>query len=169
MEKLEKYINENLEQISSYEMPQGHKERFKAKLAAQEATAIPQQRKISFWNRRRILSVASVAAVVAIGVFAAFSPAAQEMFFRYEIKKYAEQIYIEESQIMQMLGEDEQYMINNLKTITEDAIPLEEQLPAELPLEKKAEILLKYYKAKSASLKNFRTLYAHGGETETEY
>ena len=149
------------------------------KLAAQEAyvqepalledAAAPQRQKIAFWNRKRILSTASVAAVVAIGLFTIFSPAAQEMFFRYEIKKYAEQIYIEESQIMQMLGEDEQYMINNLKTITEDAIPLEEQLPAELPIKKKAEILLKYYKAKSTSLKNFKTLYAHGGETETDY
>ena len=173
MENLEKYINDNLEQLGSYEMPQGHKERFMARMAAQEpqetVAASPERRKITFWNRRRIISAASAAAVVAIGLFATLNPAVQEMFYRHEIKKCAQQIYIEESEILQMLGEDEQYMINNLKTITEEAVPLEEQLPAELSPEKRAEILIRYYKAKSASLKSFKTLYAHGGETETDY
>ena len=169
MEKLEKYINENLEQISSCEMPQGHKERFKAKRAAQEATAIPQQRKISFWNRRRILSAASVAAVVAIGIITALNPAVQEKIYSYQVHKSAQQIYIEETEILQMLGEDEQYMINNLKTITEEAVPLADQLPQELSPKEKAEILIQYYKAKTASLKKFKTLYAMGVETETDY
>lgn len=173
MENLEKYINDNLEQLGSYEMPQGHKERFMARMAAQEpqetVAASPERRKITFWNRRRIISAASAAAVVAIGLFATLNPSVQEMFYRHEIKKCAQQIYIEESEILQMLGEDEQYMINNLKTITEEAIPLEEQLPAELSPEKRAEILIRYYKAKSSSLKSFKTLYAQGGETETDY
>lgn len=173
MENLEKYINDNLEQLGSYEMPQGHKERFMARMAAQEpqetVAASPERRKITFWNRRRIISAASAAAVVAIGLFATLNPAVQEMFYRHEIKKCAQQIYIEESEILQMLGEDEQYMINNLKTITEEAVPLEEQLPAELSPEKRAEILIRYYKAKSSSLKSFKTLYAQGGETETDY
>lgn len=173
MENLEKYINDNLEQLGSYEMPQGHKERFIARMAAQEpqetVAASPERRKITFWNRRRIISAASVAAVVAIGMFATLNPSVQEMFYRHEIKKCAQQIYIEESEILQMLGEDEQYMINNLKTITEEAVPLEEQLPAELSPEKRAEILIRYYKAKSSSLKSFKTLYAQGGVTETDY
>ena len=182
---MEKYINENLEQISNCEMPQGHKERFMAKLAAQEAVqeaaqeasaqgsaahgATPHHRKITFWNRRRIISAASVAAVVAIGLITALNPAVQEMFYRHEIKKCAQQIYIEESEILQMLGEDEQYMINNLKTITEEAVPLADQLPQELSPKEKAEILIQYYKAKTASLKKFKTLYAMGVETETDY
>jgi hypothetical protein len=70
---------------------------------------------------------------------------------------------------MQMLGEDEQYMINSLKTITEEAVPLAEQLPEELSPRQRAEILIRYYKAKTASLKSFKTLYAQGGETDTEY
>lgn len=184
MENLEKYINDNLEQLGSYEMPQGHKERFLARLAAQELnesasqakaaapqteSTAPHSKKITFWNRRRIISAASVAAVVAIGMLATLNPSVQEMFYRHEIKKCAQQIYIEESEILQMLEEDEQYMINNLKTITEEAVPLEEQLPAELSPEKRAEILIRYYKAKSSSLKNFKTLYAQGGVTETDY
>ena len=178
---MEKYINDNLEQLGSYEMPQGHKERFMARLAAQEAVqeasaqgsaahwATPHLRKITFWNRRRILSAASAAAVVAIGLITALNPAVQEMFYRHEIKKCAQQIYIEESEILQMLGEDEQYMINNLKTITEEAVPLADQLPQELSPKEKAEILIQYYKAKTASLKKFKTLYAMGVETETDY
>lgn len=129
----------------------------------------PQRRKITFWNRRRILSTASAAAVVAIGLITALSPAVQEAICNYRIQKSAQQIYIVESEIMQMLGEDEQYMINSLKTITEEAVPLAEQLPAELSPQQRAEILINYYKAKTASLKSFKTLYAQGGETNTEY
>ena len=183
MEKLEKYINENLEQISSCEMPQGHKERFKAKLAAQvqeareqavqEAAELerkaPHRRKTAFWNRRRILSTASVAAVVAIGIITALNPAVQEKIYSYQVHKSAQQIYIEESEIMQMLGEDELYMINNLKSITEEAVPLADILPPELSPKQRAEILIQYYKTKTASLKKFKTIYAMGGETETDY
>ena len=180
MENLEKYINENLEQISSCEMPQGHKERFMAKLAAQEPAqeasaqgsatheAPLQHRKITFWNRRRIFSAVS-AAVVAIGLITALSPAVQEAICTYRVQKSAQQIYIVESEIMQMLGEDEQYMINNLKTITEEAVPLADILPPELSPKQRADILIQYYKAKIASLKKFKTLYAMGGETETDY
>ena len=170
MENLEKYINDNLEQLGSYEMPQGHKERFMARLAAQEPQeAVPERKKITFWNRRRIISAASVAAVVAIGLITALNPAVQEKIYAYQIHKSAQQIYIEETQIMQMLGENEQYMINNLKTITEEAIPLADILPAELSPKQRAEILIQYYKAKTASLKKFKTLYAMGAETETDY
>jgi hypothetical protein len=177
MDNLEKYINDNLEQLDSYEMPQGHKERFMARLAALEKSAqdmtaqepAPQRRKITFWNRKRIISAVSAAAVVAIGLITALSPAVQEAVYTYRIQKSAQQIYIVESEIMQMLGEDEQYMINSLKTITEEAVPLAEQLPAELSPRQRAEILIRYYKAKTASLKSFKTLYAQGGETDTEY
>ena len=181
MENLEKYINENLEQISSCEMPQGHKERFMAKLAAQEPVqdasaqgsatheAPPHHRKITFWNRRRILSAASAAAVVAIGFITILNPAVQEKIYSYQVHRSAQQIYIEETEILQMLGEDEQYMINNLKTITEEAVPLADILPAELTPKQRAEILTQYYKAKTASLKKFKKLYAMGGETETDY
>ena len=177
MDNLEKYINDNLEQLGSYEMPQGHKERFMARLAAQvkhvqeDPVQKPaqQRRTITFWNRKRILSAASAAAVVAIGLITSLSPAVQEAVYTYRIQKSAQQIYIEESEIMQMLGEDEQYMINSLKTITEEAVPLAEQLPAELSPRQRAEILIRYYKAKTASLKSFKTLYAQGGETDSEY
>mgnify|MGYP003305251998 CR=1 FL=1 len=148
-----------------------------ARLAAQEKSAqkvtaqehAPQRQKNTFWNRRRIFSAVSAAAVVAIGLITALSPAVQEAICNYRIQKSAQQIYIVESEIMQMLGEDEQYMINSLKTITEEAVPLAEQLPAELSPRQRAEILINYYKAKTASLKSFKTLYAQGGETNTEY
>ena len=178
MENLEQYIKENLEQISSCEIPQGHKERFMAKLAAQERepleqaaqeAAVPHRRKITFWNRRRIISAASAAAVIAIGLITALNPAVQEQIYSYRVHKSAQQIYIEDTEIMQMLGEDEQYMINNLKSITEEAVPLADQLPQELSPKERAEILTQYYKAKTASLKKFKTLYAMGGETGTEY
>ena len=159
MENLEQYIKDNLEQINNCEMPQGHKQRFMAKLQT------PQRRKITFWNRKRILSITTAAAVAAIII----SPLARNIIYNWQIKKCVQQIRIEESQIMQMLGEDEQYMVNNLKTITEEAVPLADQLPPELSQKERTKILIQYYKAKTESLKKIKTLYAMGADTETDY
>ena len=78
--------------------------------------------------------------------------------YSIEIQEMAQEMYMEEADILIMLGGKDQNIINSIKSITEEAIPLSEQLPAELSQEKRAEILREYYKAKTAALKNFRVL-----------
>lgn len=162
MENLEKYIQDNLEQFNCGEMPLGHQERFMAKLQA--AQAAPERKAPRLFSRRSLFAATAAAAAIVIAFFITTgSPASDSDDYTIAIHEVAEEMYIEEAEIMMMLGEDDQNIVNSVKSITEEAIPLSEQLPAELSQEKRAQILREYYKAKTAALKNFRVL-AHSNE-----
>lgn len=162
MKNLEKYIQDNLEQFNCGEMPLGHQERFMAKLQA--AQAAPERKAPRLFSRRSLFAATASAAAIIIAFFITTgSPATNTDEYTIAIHEVAEEMYIEEAEIMMMLGEDDQNIVNSVKSITEEAIPLSEQLPAELSQEKRAHILREYYKAKTAALKNFRVL-AHSNE-----
>lgn len=162
MENLEKYIQDNLEQFNCGEMPLGHQERFMAKLQA--AQADPERKAPRLFSRRSLFAATAAAAAIVIAFFITTgSPASDSDDYTIAIHEVAEEMYIEEAEIMIMLGENDQNIVNSVKSITEEAIPLSEQLPAELSQEKRAQILREYYKAKTAALKNFRVL-AHSNE-----
>lgn len=157
MENLEKYIQDNLEQFNCGEMPLGHQERFMAKLQA--AQAAPERKAPHLFSRRSLFAATAAAAAIVIAFFITTgSPASDSDDYTIAIHEVAEEMYIEEAEIMMMLGKDDQNIVNSVKSITEEAIPLSEQLPAELSQEKRAQILREYYKAKTAALKNFRAL-----------
>ena len=162
MENLEKYIQDNLEQFNCGEMPLGHQERFMAKLQA--AQAAPERKAPRLFSRRSLFAATAAAAAIVIAFFITTgSPASDSDDYTIAIHEVAEEMYIEEAEIMMMLGEDDQNIVNSVKSITEEAIPLSEQLPAELSQEKRAQILREYYKTRTAALKNFRVL-AHSNE-----
>lgn len=165
MENLEKYIQENIEQFNTGEMPAGHKERFMAKLEAlntQERKAAKPHR---LFSRRSIFTASAAAAAIIIALLATpHSGEQDENQYNIAIQELAQEMYMEEAETLMLFGEDEQYMINNVKSITNEAIPLTEQLPDELSPERRAEILREYYKAKTAALKKIRTLYAQSEE-----
>ena len=167
MENLEKYIQDNLEQFNCGEMPLGHQERFMAKLQATQASntdGATTHKVHSLFSRRSIFAATAAAAAIVIAFFITTgSPTSDSDDYTIAIHEVAEEMYIEEAEIMMMLGEDDQHIVNSVKSITEEAIPLSEQLPAELSQEKRAQILREYYKAKTAALKNFRVL-AHSNE-----
>ena len=157
MENLEKYIQDNMEQFNCGEMPLGHQERFMAKLQA--AQAAPERKAPRLFSRRSIFAATAAAAAIVIAFFITTgSPASDSDDYTIAIHEVAEEMYIEEAEIMMMLGEDDQHIVNSVKSITEEAIPLSEQLPAELSQEKRAQILREYYKTRTAALKNFRAL-----------
>ena len=163
MENLEKYIQDNLEQFNCGEMPLGHQERFMAKLQA--AQAAPERKAPRLFSRRSLFAAtAAAAAAIVIAFFITTgSPASDSDDYTIAIHEVAEEMYIEEAEILMMLGEDDRNIVNSVKSITEEAIPLSEQLPAELSQEKRAQILREYYKTRTAALKNFRAL-AHSNE-----
>ena len=162
MENLEKYIQDNLEQFNCGEMPLGHQERFMAKLQA--AQAAPERKAPRLFSRRSLFAATAAAAAIVIAFFITTgSPTSDSDDYTIAIHEVAEEMYIEEAEIMMMLGEDDQNIVNSVKSITEEAIPLSEQLPAELSQEKRAQILREYYKTRTAALKNFRVL-AHSNE-----
>lgn len=161
MENLEKYIQDNLEQFNKGEMPAGHQERFTAKLEALQT----QEPKPHHLPIRRILFAASAAAAaIIIAMFTTLQPGSIESSYSITVQELAQEMYTEEAEILQMLPEDDLQMINSVKSITQEAIPLTDLLPDELSPEKRAEILREYYKAKTAGLKKIKTLYAQSDE-----
>ena len=165
MENLEKYIQDNLEQFNKGEMPAGHQERFLAKLEALQSQEQHQDPKPHYLPIRRILFAASAAAAaIIIALFATLQPGNIGQSYSIGIQEMAQEMYTEEAEILQMLPEDDLQMINSVKSITQEAIPLTDLLPDELSPEKRAEILREYYKAKTAGLKKIKTLYAQSDE-----
>ena len=162
MENLEKYIQDNLEQFNTGEMPLGHQERFMAKLQATQAA--PERKAPHLFSGRSLFAATTAAAAIIIAFFITTSlPVPDDDDYTIAIHEVAEEMYIEEAEILMMLGEDDRNIVNSVKSITEEAIPLSEQLPAELSQEKRAQILREYYKTRTAALKNFRAL-AHSNE-----
>ena len=160
MDNLDKYIQNNLEQFNTGELPAGHQERFMAKLAQTQKTV----RKGPF-SRKAIFAATAAAAASIIGAFIALGiPQYRLEQLNISIQELAQEMYLEETELLQMFQEDEQYMINNVKSITEEAIPLADQLPDELSPARRAEILREYYKAKTAGLRQIKTLYAQSDQ-----
>lgn len=165
MENLEKYIQDNLEQFNTGEMPAGHQERFLAKLEALQSQEQHQEPKPHRLPIRRIRFAASAAAAaIIIALFATLQPGNIGQSYSIGIQEMAQEMYTEEAEILQMLPEDDLQMINSVKSITQEAVPLTDLLPDELSPEKRAEILREYYKAKTAGLKKIKTLYAQSDE-----
>ena len=177
MENLEKYVQSNLDQFNTGEMSVGHQERFMAKLQAAQANdglrdstpagirqtgtaqGAPERKAPRLFSRRSIIAAAGAAAAIIIAFFLTpGTTTSTEEVYQTGVQEMALEMYLEEADILIMLGEENQNIINSIKSITEEAIPLSEQLPAELYQEKRAEILREYYKAKTAALKNFRVL-----------
>ena len=159
MDNLEKYIQDNLEQFNSGELPQGHQERFMAKLGQ-----VQKPGRIMPLSRKAIFAAATAAAAIIIALFATLQPGNIGQSYSIGIQEMAQEMYTEESEILQMLPEDDLQMINSVKSITQEAVPLTDLLPDELSPEKRAEILREYYKAKTAGLKKIKTLYAQSDE-----
>ena len=158
MDNLEKYIQDNLGQFNTGELPHGHQERFLAKLGQEQKPGriMPLPRKIIF--------ASAVAAAVVIALTITGIPIYRQARLEKSVQELAQEMYRQEAEILQMFSPDEHYMINSIKAITEEAVPLAEQLPSELSPEKRSQILREYYKAKTAALKSIKTLYAHSEE-----
>ena len=113
---------------------------------------------------RRAIFASTAAAAVILALTITGIPIYKEAQLERSIEKMIQEMYRQEAEILQMFSQEEQYMINNIKAITEETIPLAEQLPDELSPEKRAEILKEYYKAKTASLRQIKTLYAQSDQ-----
>ena len=167
MENFGKYIQDNLEQFNTGEIPAGHQERFMAKLQTAQAgsgqSALERKAPRLFSRRSLFAATAAAAAIIIAFLITPGSLATKTDEYTIAIQEAAEDMYLEETEILIELGENDQHIINSIKSITEEAIPLSEQLPEELSPEKRAQILREYYKARTAALKNFRTL-AHSNE-----
>ena len=144
MTELERYISSNAEAFDCEPIPEGGKARF--------MDAVRQERRRS---RIQVLSMAftGMAACIAIMMAILVEPDISK-----ELERHYTRLAAKENEILTIVEReypDETDMImNTLRTITADAIPLEEQLPDELSTKEKSRILNEYYDDKYSALES---------------
>lgn len=158
MSNLEEYIKQNLEAFDDQELPEGHLERFEAKLAGlAERPALrqssgtaqqPGQRPIKIWWWTAIAGVA--AAVAAVAIFINQPTTSQKDWFADIPEDQASicQAYYDQMAVMYsdiLMTDVDGSKEAQLMTIAEETIPMIDQLPEELGEEERALILKEYY------------------------
>lgn len=144
MTELERYISSNVEAFDCEPLPEGGKERF--------MDAVRQERRKS---RIQVLSIAftGMAACIAIIMAVLVEPDISK-----ELERHYRRMAMKENEILTIVEreypEETDMIMNILRTISADAIPLEDQLPEELSTKEKSRILNEYYDLKYSALEN---------------
>lgn len=151
MDKIEKYIAEHRSEFDS-SAPAGSRERF---IAAAQAQAQKRRR------RARVISLSF--AGLAAACTAVFMVLFSQPDLSHELERHHKRLAEKESEIMiladQEFPQEKELILNTIRAILVEAIPLEEQLPEELSVKEKSEILKSYYDRKYAALENLMTQY----------
>lgn len=144
MTELERYISSNIDAFDCEPIPEGGKERF--------MDSVRQERRK---NRIQVLSIAftGMAACIAIIMAVLVEPDISK-----ELERHYTRMSMKENEILTIVEreypEETDMIMNILRTISADAIPLEDQLPEELSTKEKSRILNEYYDLKYSALEN---------------
>ena len=148
MNGIEKYIKENIGQSDVVPVPEGSRNAFMRKVEAER------RRRAA---RSIVLAFSSMAAAAAITV--SFLPES----LSYEIEKHHKELVLKEMEIIASVSETSPELIdevmNTIRVVVSDAIPLEEQLPDEMGVKAKKEILKEYYDCKYKALEQISEQY----------
>ena len=154
MDNIEKYIAEHRQEFDSEAAPSGSRERF---MAAAQAQAQAQQLR----RHTRVLSLSL--AGLAAACIAVFMVLFSQPDLSRELERQHKRLAEKESEIMiladQEFPQEKELILNTIRAILAEAIPLEEQLPEEISMKEKSEILKSYYDRKYAALENLMTQY----------
>ena len=148
MNGIEKYIKENIEEFYVVPVPEGSRNVFLQKVRVEK-------------SRRRartiVMAISSMAAAAAITV--SFLPDS----LSYEIEKHHKELVLKEMEIIATVSETSPELIdevtNTIRVVVSEAIPLEEQLPDEMGVKAKKEILKEYYDCKCKALEQIFDQY----------
>ena len=144
MTELEKYIIGNREDFNSSPVPDRSRDRFMAIVAAEKRK-----------RRIRIISMVStgIAACIAAVLFLTIEPDMSRVLERHHSRLTAKEL-----DIITLTETEHPYemdeILNSIRSITFEAIPLEDQLPEELTAKERIEILNEYYNQKYAALES---------------
>ena len=144
MTELERYICDNREDFDSAPLPADSRRKFMEKVAAEKRK-----------SRIRYISMASAGMAAAITLFAVLihEPEMERTLKNHHIRMTEKEMdIITLAETMNPYEMDE--VINSIRAITFEAIPLEDQLPEELPTKEKIRILNDYYNQKYEALES---------------
>lgn len=143
MTELEKYIRENIGSFDSEPVPTGSKERFLHAASERRKKAV------------RIVSLvfSGLAAACAAVLISVVEPDLSK-----ELARHHTRLADAENEIIMTAEKncphEMEMIISSIRSITAEAIPLEDQLPEEMSKKEKRRILDKYYKQKQKALKS---------------
>lgn len=144
MTELERYILDNREEFDSEPVPESSRERFMASVAAE--------------RRKRRVRFAGLASTGIAATLAALLTLTHEPEMETVVKRHHTRLAEKEQDLISLTQENYPYeieeMINSIRSITFEAIPLEEQLPEELPVKERIRILDEYYGQKYEALES---------------
>ena len=144
MTELERYISSNQEAFDCEPIPAGGKERFMSALRHE--------------RRKRKAKVISIAFTGVAACLAILMTLLVEPDISKELERQYTRLAEMENEILTIVEteypEETDMIMNTLRTITADAIPLEEQLPDEMSAKEKSRILKEYYDLKYSALEN---------------
>lgn len=144
MTELEKYIGMNLESFDSEPVPSGSRERFMAAVAAEKKT-----------RRIKVISMAFTGMAAA---FTLFLMLFNEPDLSRELKRQHTRLAAMENKIMNVAESvcpfEVDIVANTIRSITFEAIPLEDQLPEDLSEKDRIRILNDYYDKKYSALES---------------
>ena len=150
MNGIEKYIKENIEEFDVAPVPEGSKAIFLEKVKAEK-----RRHRV----RSIVLTISSMAAAAAITV--SFLPNS----LAHEIEKHHKKLAVKEMEIITTLSETSPELIedvmNTIRVVVSETITLEEQLPDEMGVKAKKEILKEYYDCKYRALEQIYDQYIH--------
>ena len=151
MDKIEKYIAEHRSEFDS-STPAGSRERFMAAALAQA-----QKRR----RRARVLSISF--AGLAAACTAVFMVLFSQSDISRELERQHRRLAEKENEIMILADkefpQEKELILNTIRAILVEAIPLEDQLPVEISVKEKSEILKSYYDRKYAALESLMAQY----------
>lgn len=149
MRELEKYISDNIGYFDSEPVPEGSKARFMAALSAEK--------------KKRRMKVTRLSFFPAAAVLAVFVTLSSRPDFSRELQRHHKRLAEKECEILALAERDFPHEARMLRTsirsITHEAIPLEAQLPEEMPEKEKRRILNDYYNRKHAALECLLAYY----------
>ena len=148
MNGIEKYIKENIEEFDVVPVPERSRNVFLQKVRVEK-------------RRRRartiVMAISSMAAAAAIAVSFLHDS------LSYEIEKHHNKLALKELEIITTVSEISPELIdevtNTIRVVVSEAIPLEEQLPDEMGVKAKKEILKEYYDCKCKALEQIFDQY----------
>ena len=144
MTELEKYIDMNLESFDSEPVPSGSRVKFMAAVAAEKKT-----------RRIKVISMAFTGMAAA---FTLFLMLFNEPDLSRELKRQHTRLAAMENEIMNVAETvcpfEVDIVANTIRSITFEAIPLEDQLPEELSEKDRIRILNDYYDKKYSALES---------------
>ena len=148
MNGIEKYIKENIEEFDVVPVPERSRNVFLQKVRVEK-------------SRRRartiVMAISSMAAAAAIAVSFLHDS------LSYEIEKHHKKLALKELEIITTVSEISPELIdevtNTIRVVVSEAIPLEEQLPDEMGVKAKKEILKEYYDCKCKALEQIFDQY----------